>query len=43
MKRLIFLALAVTSCQYLRPALEELPEIIHDISLIEQAAAQKKQ
>jgi hypothetical protein len=37
MKRLIFLALAVTGCQYLTPIEEELPEIIKDVSLIEQA------
>lgn len=38
MKRLIFLALALTSCQYLQPIEEELPELIRDVSAIEQAA-----
>jgi hypothetical protein len=41
MKRLIFLALALTSCQYLTPIEEEIPEIIKDVSLIEQAASKK--
>jgi len=42
MKRLIFLALACTSCQYLLPVEETIAEVIHDVAIIEKSAESKE-